>query len=127
VDAVLDLVGNGVLRDSLQSARAKARVCQIGFLGGLEPVADFNPLADLPSGVQLSTFASAFVLGNEQFPITDVPLQEIVAKASDGVFAAKPARVFAFDQIVEAHRLMDSGNAGGKLVVEIVDSGGEWA
>jgi NADPH:quinone reductase len=82
-------------------------------------VADFNPLADLPSGVQLSTFASAFALGDEHFPITDVPLQEIVEKAGQGVFAAKPARVFAFDQSVEAHRLMDSGNAGGKLVVEI--------
>jgi NADPH:quinone reductase len=119
VDAVLDLVGNGVLRDSLQSARAKGRVCQVGFLGGLEPVADFNPLTDLPSGVQLSTFASAFVLGDQQFPVTDVPLQEIVEKTRQGVYAAKPAHVFAFDQIVEAHQLLDAGNAGGKLVVEI--------
>jgi hypothetical protein len=30
-------------------------------LGALDPVEDFNPLADLPSGVALSTFASAFV------------------------------------------------------------------
>jgi NADPH:quinone reductase len=119
VDAVLDLVGNSVLRDSLRSVRAKGRVCQIGFLGGLEPVADFNPLADLPSGVQLSTFASAFVLGDEAFPTSEVPFQEIVDKAGRGVLAAKPVRVFKFDQIVEAHRLMDSGRAGGKLVVEV--------
>jgi NADPH:quinone reductase-like Zn-dependent oxidoreductase len=119
VDAVLDLVGNRVLRDSLLTVRAKGRVCQIGFLGGLEPVADFNPLVDLPSGVQLSTFASAFVLGDESFPTGDVPLQEIVDKASSGVFTATPARVFAFEQIVEAHRLLDSGQAGGKLVVEL--------
>ncbi|HUA71151.1 MAG TPA: zinc-binding dehydrogenase [Solirubrobacteraceae bacterium] len=119
VDAVLDLVGNSVLRDSLRSVRAKGRVCQVGFLGGLEPVTDFNPLADLPSGVQLSTFASAFVLGDDDFPTSEVPLQEIVDKAGRGVLAAKPARVFKFDQIVEAHRLMDSGGAGGKLVVEV--------
>jgi NADPH2:quinone reductase len=119
VDAVLDLVGNTVLRDSLQSVRAKGRVCQIGFLGGLDPVADFNPLADLPSGVQLSTFASAFVLGDEPFPITDVPLQKIIERAAEGALATKPARVFEFDQIVQAHKLMDSGNAGGKLVVEV--------
>ncbi|HEV3046764.1 MAG TPA: zinc-binding dehydrogenase [Solirubrobacteraceae bacterium] len=119
VDAVLDLVGNRVLRDSLRCVRPKGRVCQIGFLAGLEPLADFNPLADLPSGVQLSTFASAFVLGEERFPIADVPLQEIVEKAGRGVFAAKPARVFGFEQIVEAHRLMDSGEAGGKLVAEV--------
>ncbi len=119
VDAVLDLVGNAVLRDSLQCVRPKGRLCQIGFLGGLAPVEDFNPLADLPSGVQLSTFASAFVLGDDSFPITDVPLQAIVEKAQRGVFGAKPARVFAFDQIAEAHRLMDAGEAGGKLVVSL--------
>jgi NADPH:quinone reductase len=119
VDAVLNLVGNGVLRDSLQAVRPKGRVCQIGFLGGLEPVEDFNPLADLPSGVQLSTFASAFVLGDPDFPIEDVPLQSIVSKAEQGVFSAKPARVFQFDQIAEAHRLLDAGEAGGKLVVTI--------
>ena len=119
VDAVLDLVGNAVLRDSLQCVASRGRVCQIGFLAGLDPVADFNPLADLPSGVALSTFASAFVLGGEGFPVSDVPMQAIVDKAERGVFSARPARVFAFDQIVEAHRVMDSGQAGGKLVVTV--------
>jgi NADPH2:quinone reductase len=119
VDAALDLVGNAVLRDSLQCVASRGRVCQIGFLGGLDPVADFNPLADLPSGVALSTFASAFVLGGEGFPVSDVPMQAIVEKAERGVFSARPARVFAFDEIVEAHRVMDSGRAGGKLVVTV--------
>jgi len=45
-----------------------------------------------------------------------VPLQEIVEKAGRGVFAAKPARLFRFEQIIEAHRLLDAGRAGGKLV-----------
>jgi NADPH:quinone reductase len=119
VDAVLDLVGNSVLRDSLLSVRPKGRVALIGFLGGLEPVADFNPLFDLPSGVQLSTFASAFALGDEYFPITDVPLQQLIEKVERGAFKANPARVFAFDEIAEAHRLMDAGEAGGKLVVSV--------
>ena len=119
VDAVLDLVGNSVLRDSLQCVAPRGRVCQIGFLGGLDPVPDFNPLVDLPSGVSLSTFASAFVLGGDGFPVSDVPIQAIVEKAERGVFAARPARIFAFDEIVEAHRIMDAGDAGGKLVVTV--------
>jgi NADPH:quinone reductase len=123
VDAVLDLVGNRVLRDSLQCAAPRGRVCQIGFLGGLDPVVDFNPLADLPSGVALSTFASAFVLGDDAFPMAEVPIQAIVEKAERGAFAAAPQRVFAFDEIVEAHRLMDAGQAGGKLVVTVDGSG----
>lgn len=85
----------------------------------LDPVVDFNPLADLPSGVALSTFASAFVLGGDGFPITDVPLQAIVEKAEAGVFSARPSQVFAFDEIVEAHHVMDSGEAGGKVVVTV--------
>ena len=119
VDAVLELVGNSVLRDSLKAVRPTGGVCLVGFLGGLEPIAAFDPLMDLPSGVRLTTFASAFVLGDEYFPTTDVPLQEIVEKASRGVFKAKPARVFQFDQIVDAHRLMESGRGEGKLVVEV--------
>lgn len=119
IDAVLDLVGNSVLRDSLQCVAPQGRVCQIGFLGGLDPVVDFNPLADLPSGVALSTFASAFVLGSDGFPLDEVPLQSIVDKAARGEFAARPARVFAFDQVVEAHRAMEAGEAGGKVVVTV--------
>ena len=119
VDAALELVGNSVLRDTLKAVRPKGRVCFIGFLGGLAPIEGFDPLMDLPSGIQLTTFASAFVLGNPYFPTTDVPLQEIIEKATRGVFAAKPARVFPFEEIVEAHRLLDSGQAGGKLVVAV--------
>jgi NADPH:quinone reductase-like Zn-dependent oxidoreductase len=119
VECVLDLVGNRVLRDSLRCARPRGRVCQLGFLGGLDPVADFNPLLDLPSGVQLSTFASAFALGEPAYPLDEVPLQAIVEKVERGELHARPARVFGFDDIVEAHRLLDGGAAGGKLVVSL--------
>ena len=66
VDGVLDVVGNTVLRDSLRVVRPRGRVCQVGFLGGLAPVDGFDPLADLPSGVQLSFYGSAFVLGTRR-------------------------------------------------------------
>jgi NADPH:quinone reductase-like Zn-dependent oxidoreductase len=115
-DRVLDLVGNSVLRDSLQAVRVKGRVCQAGFLGGLGPVADFLPAFDMPSGVQFSFFGS-FEVGNPSYPISAIPFQEIVARAEAGVYQAKPARVFAFDEIADAHRVMEAGEAAGKLVV----------
>jgi NADPH:quinone reductase-like Zn-dependent oxidoreductase len=115
-DRVLDLVGNSVLRDSLQAVRVKGRVCQAGFLGGLGPVADFLPAFDMPSGVQFSFFGS-FEVGNPSYPISAIPFQEIVAKAEAGVYQAKPARVFTFDEIADAHRVMEAGKAVGKLVV----------
>ena len=45
VDAVLELVGNSVLRDSLRLLRADGRLCQLGFLGGLGPLAGVHRLA----------------------------------------------------------------------------------
>jgi NADPH:quinone reductase-like Zn-dependent oxidoreductase len=116
VDRVLDLVGNTVLRDSLQAARVRGRVCQAGFLGGLGPVTDFLPIADMPSGVQFSFFGS-FEIGTPAYPISAIPFHEIVAKAEAGAYQAKPARVFAFEEIADAHQVMDAGQAGGKLVV----------
>jgi len=95
------------------------RVCQLGFLGGLEPVAGFDPIADLPTGVQLSFYGSAFVLGTEGFPLADIPLQEMIGKAEAGRYQAKPVRVFGFEEIVEAHRTMERGLAGGKMVVAV--------
>jgi NADPH:quinone reductase len=119
VDGVFDLVGNSVLRDSLRIVRTRGRVCQLGFLGGLEPVTDFNPIADLPTGVQLSFYGSAFVLGTDEFPLADIPLQQMVANAEAGRYQAKPVRVFSFDEIVQAHRAMEEGQAAGKMVVAV--------
>jgi len=118
VDRVLDLVGNSVLRDSLRAVRPGGRVCQAGFLGGLGPVPDFLPIADMPSGVQFSFFGS-FELGTSEFPIAGVPLQEIVEKVEAGTYRAAPSRVFTFEQIADAHRLMEGGGALGKLVVTV--------
>jgi NADPH:quinone reductase len=119
VDCVFDLVGNGVLRDSLQVVRPRGKVSQLGFLGGLEPVTGFNPIADLPTGVQFSFYGSAFVLGTEEFPLAEIPLAEIIAKAESGRYQAKPARVFAFNEIVAAHHAMEEGLAGGKMTVAV--------
>ena len=119
VDCVFDLVGNSVLRDSLRIVRPSGRVCQLGFLGGLAPVADFDPITDLPTSIQLSFYGSAFVLGTEEFPLAEIPLADIIAKAEAGRYRAKPVRVFGFDQIVEAHRVMEEGAAFGKMVVAV--------
>ena len=116
VDAVLDLVGNSTILDSLALLRRGGRACLAGFLGGLGPVPDFNPLLQMPSGVHFSFFGS-FVFGTPGFPLSDVPLQAIADDVSAGRYKAKPARVFRFEDIREAHRVMESNQANGKMVV----------
>jgi NADPH:quinone reductase-like Zn-dependent oxidoreductase len=116
IDAVLDLVGNSVVLDSLAMLRRGGRSCLAGWLGGLDPIPDFNPLLQMASGVYL-TFFGSFVFGTPGFPLSDVPFQQIASDAANGRLDAKPIRVFAFDEIQEAHRVMESNRAGGKVVV----------
>lgn len=118
VDAVLELVGNSTLLDSLAMVKRGGRLCLAGFLGGLSPLENFNPLLQMASGVQFSFFGS-FVFGSAEFPVSDVPMQTIVEHVAAGVYKAKPARVFRFDEIQEAHRVMESNRANGKLVVRV--------
>lgn len=118
LDAVLDLVGNSTILDSLNMLRRGGRACLAGWLGGLAPIHDFNPLLQMASGVYL-TFFGSFVFGTLGFPVSDVPLQAIAADIAAGRYQAKPSRVFRFEEIREAHRVMDANQANGKMVVVI--------
>ncbi|KFH41334.1 putative zinc-type alcohol dehydrogenase-like protein [Hapsidospora chrysogenum ATCC 11550] len=98
-DCILELVGNSTVVESLTM---------------------------MASGVHFSFFGS-FVFGTDEFPLSDVPLREIVQKVADGrVKHAKPWTTFGFGEIREAHKVMEEGGAGGKMVV-VVDSGGRLA
>ena len=116
VDAVLDLVGNSTILDSLDMLRRGGAACLAGWLGGLDPIGDFNPLLRMASGVNWNFFGS-FVFGTPGFPLSDVPLQDIARQVADGELDAKPSHIFSFDQIREAHRVMEAGEASGKMVV----------
>jgi NADPH2:quinone reductase len=119
LDAVLDLVGTTTLLDSLRRLRRGGRACLAGFLGGGAPLAQFDPLKDLPSGRQLSFFGSAFVYGTADYPLANIPFQPFIDQAERGELRAQPARVFGFDDIQAAHRLLDAEEAGGKIVVRL--------
>ncbi|WP_224367387.1 zinc-binding alcohol dehydrogenase family protein [Hyalangium versicolor] len=116
IDAVLDLVGNSVVLDSLAMLRRGGRSCLAGWLGGLAPIPDFNPLLQMASGVYL-TFFGSFVFGTPGFPLSDVPLHQIAADAAAGRLDVKPVRTFRFEEIREAHRVMEANEARGKMVI----------
>ncbi|CEN62703.1 hypothetical protein ASPCAL09335 [Aspergillus calidoustus] len=117
-DAVLELIGNSTILDSLKMLRRGGKMCLAGFLGGLAPVQDFNPLLQMASGVHFSFFGS-FVFGQPEFPLSDVPMDKIVKMVADGKFKAQPSRVFQFEEIREAHRVMEASEAIGKMVVVV--------
>ncbi|KAI1412371.1 alcohol dehydrogenase zinc-binding domain protein [Hypoxylon sp. FL1857] len=116
-DKTLNLVGNRVLLESIRITRVGGRMLQAGWLGGLAPVKDFNPMVQMESGVHFSLFHSK-VLGTPDFPLSAIPLQDIVRKIENGAWDARPAKVFEYDDIHGAHRMLDSHDAGGKIVVK---------
>jgi NADPH:quinone reductase-like Zn-dependent oxidoreductase len=118
IDAVLDIVGNTTVVDSLAMLRRGGQVCLVGFLGGGGPLA-LEPVFQIPSGVQLSVFASALVTGTAEFPLSEIPFQDIVDRVASGAYRAKPAKVFGFEDIQAAHRLMEQNEANGKIVVRM--------
>jgi NADPH:quinone reductase-like Zn-dependent oxidoreductase len=111
VDKVLELVGTTTLADSLKAVREQGVVCMAGMVGDRWSFADFAPMDVIPTGVSLTTYSG----GVEDF--LAMPLQMLIDQVAGGELPVVRARVFRLDQIVEAHRLMESNQAGGKIVV----------
>ena len=106
-----------MLLESMRLTKTGGRMLQAGWLGGLGPIADFNPMTQMKSGVHFSLFHSK-ELGTPDFPVKNIPLQEIVDKIEAGEWCAKPARVFEVEEIQEAHKVLEAQASGGKLVVK---------
>lgn len=116
VDNALEVVGAATLRDTLKSVKAWGQVTVIGLLGGPPVLNQFNLMGDLPNTVKLSFFSSG-LLGSVAMPLHDSPLDWVAHQVNDGHIPRIVARVFEVEDIQEAHRLLDAGTAGGKIVV----------
>jgi NADPH:quinone reductase-like Zn-dependent oxidoreductase len=82
-----------------------------GIVGNAWELARFAPMTDIPSTVNLTAYSGTAL----DFMAT--PLQDLIEDIQGGRSTVPVARVFRLDQIVEAHRLMETNTAGGKIVV----------
>ena len=110
VDRILELIGTTTLLDSLRAAKRRGVVCMTGILGGQWVLERFEPLEQIPFGVRLTTYSG----GAEDLP--PEALQAIIQGIKDGRVRVNLDRVFKIDEIVEAHRYMESNQASGKIV-----------
>jgi NADPH:quinone reductase-like Zn-dependent oxidoreductase len=111
-DYVLDLVGASTAVDSLHLVRRGGTVCVSGSLSGWL-IADFEPIAMIPSATLLTAFHSDSLKGSAGRTV----LQRIVDEVEAGVYRPNLDRVFDLDDIVTAHRYMEDNQATGKVVV----------
>lgn len=108
---VLELIGTTTLLDSLRCAREGGVVCMTGIVGNRWALDDFNPMAAIPTGVSLTSYAG------ESRDFLALPLDDLVAQVEAGTLAIPGGPTFTIDEIVAAHRCMEENRAGGKIVV----------
>ena len=111
VNKVLELVGITTLKDSLKCTRPKGVVCMTGILGGAWTMKEFTPMGDIPSLVRLTVYMGDAV------NLTKDILQDFINAVEKGEIHLNISKVFQLDEIVKAHELMESNQAGGKIVV----------
>ena len=68
-------------------------------------------MGDIPTGVKLTSYSG----GSSDISIDQ--LQRYVELVEEGELAIRTGPVFKFEELVQAHELMDANQAGGKIVV----------
>ena len=110
-DRVLELIGTTTLLDSLRCVRSGGIVCMTGILGGKWTLEAFEPMGDIPTGVKLTSYSEG------SSDISTRQLQHYVELVEKGKIMIQTGPVFKFEELVQAHELMDANQAGGKIVV----------
>jgi NADPH:quinone reductase-like Zn-dependent oxidoreductase len=82
-----------------------------GMVGNEWELDRFSPMGAIPSTVNLTTYSG----GSQDF--INTPLQAVVHEVEAGRMSIRVGREFNMDDIVEAHRVMETNQAGGKIVV----------
>ncbi|WP_111980326.1 zinc-binding dehydrogenase [Algibacillus agarilyticus] len=116
VDKCLEVVGAATVKDSMKAISPWGQVTVVGLLGGAPVIENFNLMGDLPNTIKLSFFSSG-MLGTDAMPLNESPLNWVAQQIAAGTIPSIIASEFKVDDIVEAHQLLDSNKAGGKIVV----------
>ena len=113
VNKVLELVGTTTLKDSLSCATPGGTVCMTGMLAEQWWIDNFVPMDYIPATVNLTTCDSGQIKSDK------ASFQAFIHDVEAGKIKLNISRTFTLDEITEAHKLMDSNAAGGKIVVVV--------
>ncbi len=108
---MLELVGIKTLYDSLRTVAEPGYVCHTGNLGFVFTASDFNPIKDIPNGVYLTSFYS-------NYP-TQAVIDDLFRLIRRGGIRPLYSKVFGMDEIATAHKLLETGGAGGKIILRV--------
>ena len=111
VNVVYDSVGKDTFNQTIELVARRGDMVLYGAASG--PVEPVNPLALTRNSIYLSRptlsdFIPTFAEKKER-------INDLVSALLSGALELPPIQIFTFEQAAQAHRLLESGMAGGKL------------
>lgn len=112
VDKILELIGPATLSESMKLLSNNGICCMTGILGDKEYFELFDPIKEIPNGKYLTSFFSNY------------PRQDIIDEIFEYLlkYDIKPciSKIYtSLEHISSAHELMESNNAGGKIIIKL--------
>ena len=119
VDVVLDMIGAAYFEKNLAALAKDGCLSIIAFLGGaVAEKVNLTPIMVKRLTVTGSTMRPR--TANEKRAIRDDLVARVWPLVENGQVAPVINRVFTLDEVAEAHRLMESSNHIGKIVMRVV-------
>ncbi len=118
VDIILDMIGAAYLEKNLASLARDGCLSIIAFLGGaVAEKANLAPIMVKRLTVTGSTMRPR--TAEEKRAIRDDLLSQVWPLLDEGTVAPVIYRTFSFDDVVEAHRLMETSDHIGKIMLQL--------
>jgi len=115
IDVVLDLVGGPYLAASVECAATLGRIILIGLLAGRSATLNLGTILTRRLMIRGTVLRSR--PAREKAAATDAFIRDVLPLLQRGVVRPVIERVFALDQIGEAHTLLESNETFGKVVL----------
>lgn len=119
VNLSVDFIGAPYFQGNLDVAARDGRVVLLGLMGGgkLPDGVNITPLLHKRVRVEGSTLRSRDV--EYQRKLRDTLVEHALPKFCDGTFRVFVEKVFPFEEIVEAHQLLESNRTKGKIICTV--------
>jgi putative PIG3 family NAD(P)H quinone oxidoreductase len=117
VDVVLDMVGGAYLQRNVSALKRDGRLVLISFLQGSKVEFDFMPVMIKRLTITGSTMRPRTV--EEKGRIRDALLREVWPALASGRVKTQLFGVYPLEKASEAHRIMESSQHIGKLVLQV--------
>lgn len=117
VDVILDLVGAGYFRENLECLRSKGRLMLVGLTAGSR--AEFDLSVALRKRLRIIGTVLRSRSVEEKAEATKKFADVVLPLFADGTIKPNVDKIFPIEEVVEAHRYLESNRSFGKVVLEI--------